>query len=187
MVIFMTGYPFSGKTFVVDKLISELGEDNNTVVINLSPKSFYDSVIEAEGVKEEELSETVRSEWMLSAWECSLERLKEFIEDCHPNDIIIYDSCCASVDNMLSYFNDAKEYGHRIIFALANCKLSLCKERAADKLPNHVWESYTQKFTISIPELSKISDSVVIIGNNIYNKTPDLSKIMEMINVGRIH
>jgi tRNA uridine 5-carbamoylmethylation protein Kti12 len=187
MVIFMTGYPFSGKTFVVDKLVSELGEDNNKVIINLSPKSFYDSIVEADGVKEEELSETVRSEWMLSAWECSLERLKEFIEDCNPSDIIIYDSCCASVDNMLPYFKDAKECGHRIIFVLVICKLSLCKERAANKLPDHVWKSYTQKFKVSISTLSKISDNVLVIENNIYNKTPDLSKIMEVIDAGRIH
>jgi hypothetical protein len=183
----MSGYPFSGKTFVADKLVSGFGEDNNTVVINLSPKSFYNSIIEAEGVKEEELSEAVRTEWMLSAWECSLEKLNEFIEDCNPNDIIIYDSGCASADNMLAYFHNARKCGHRIIFVLINCKLSICKERAAGKLEDHVWKSYTKKFTMSIPVLSKISDNIVVIENNIYNKAPDLSRIMEIINAGRIH
>ena len=164
-VIFMAGMPFTGKTYVVNRLARSLD------MIVISPKFF----------RPDDYNKMTRDDKTnidINAWYCSLEQLGMAI-DKYGDQIVVFDTSCASLDAMQPYFNKAK-FRHTVLYILVNAPLKICKERAGSKwIPEDVLISYKNNFNQSIPVLSKLAHKYFII-NNI--DKPDISQVIKFIN-----
>lgn len=171
MIIFMAGYPFSGKTFVLDKIIEALDFDVSVV----SPRDFIDKD------EYEKLDEQRKQEMNVAAWEASLDELWTQTQRDSDGEVIVYDTCCASLKKMRSYFEGAKAKKHTIMFVFVQAPLTVCKERAGEKwLPADVIELYKTRFKENLQEFILMADHYAIIKNST-NKTPDVSKVLRVL------
>lgn len=154
MIIFVAGFPYSGKSFVVQKILDKI---SNCIVI--SAKDFRPDEYDT-------LNEEEQRELNISAWICSLEQLDKAITEFKNDRIIIYDTSCASYDKMCDYFLYAKNKGHKVIYLYIHSSLEKCRERAGQKWFNkEVEDKYKSSFKISIPKLSAMADKHIIINN----------------------
>jgi predicted kinase len=173
MVIFMAGMPFAGKSYVVDKLVDNLPDE----VLVITPKDYrpeeYDSMTEEQ-----------KKEINIAAWECTLELLKAKLKESNNNEIIIYDTSCASYLTMYDYFQTAHDCGHKVIYAFVKTSIEKCKERSKNTMSNEIMDKYKEKFKDSIKGLSKMSDRFIIINND---EEPDVSVILRVINEARVY
>ena len=170
MVIFMAGFPYAGKTFVLDKALEKIEKE----VTVICPKDYRDN-------NYKNLEEEEQRQMNIAAWETSLEMLWESMQTNKNEEIIIYDTACASLKHMRPYFDGAKKYEHRVIYLYVNASLDLCAQRAGDSwLPIDVIKSYKNKFSESIKELARSADKHLIINNN-SDKDPEVSKIIELL------
>jgi predicted kinase len=180
-IVFMAGFPYAGKTYIVDKILRNYGDDRDATSLWLkviSPKLYRPDDYER-------LSESERREIDLAAWECSLEDLEaNILLAGMTNDVIIYDTACASLSSMLEYFKLAKSRGHVILYVFVNCPLKICKQRANGKLSNQIFDKYVQHFKDSIPRLSKMSDKAIVINN--MEGEPNIRKVLKEINAYRV-
>jgi len=173
MVIFMCGFPFSGKTHILELLKKEYPD---TDVID--PKSYRDE-------EYPKLDEDGKREFNISAWQCSLELLQKTIENTKPDDLIAYDTACAS-DQMLDYMDFAKKYKHKVLVVYVNAKIDLCEKRAGKEwLSQEVVQKYKTNFKNNLLKFRKMADDFVIIDNNGDQVT--LEKAVEKIDACGIH
>jgi hypothetical protein len=170
MVIFMAGFPKSGKTFVLDLILSKLKKD----VFVVCPVDFRQDDYD-------ESNEEKRRDIDLAAWEASLDLLWEEVCGSDDSNIIVYDTCCASLGKMSPYFKGIRKKGHVIVYLFVKSSWEKCKERAEAWLPKEVVNLYKDKFKYSIPGLCELSDHVVIVENN-SDDVPDVSKIMKLVS-----
>lgn len=166
----MAGFPKSGKSFVLDLILSELGEKDVFVVC---PVDFRQDDYDVSNEEE-------RKNIDLAVWEASLDLLWE--ETCGNDDseVIVYDTCCASLNKMEPYFKGAKKKGHTVVYLFVKASWKKCEERAERWLPEDVVELYKEKFKDSIKGLSGLSDHTIVIENN-SDDVPDVSKIMKLL------
>ena len=171
-VIFLAGYPYAGKSFVIDLLIKTISDD----LIVISPRDFMDKGLY------DDLPENEKREMNIAAWETSLDSLYDQIKANKNNQVIIYDSACASYKKMFPYFVDAKSSGHCVIYVFVDADLSICKKRAGDKwLSSSVIDAYTMRFKENVVRFAKLANKFIKIKNN-SNDTPDVSKLIQVIN-----
>jgi predicted kinase len=168
----MAGMPYSGKSYIVEKVKKE-----GMVVI--CPKDYrpddYDKCDENE-----------KRDLNIAAWECSLELLEEQIKTNKNDVIIIYDTCCASYENMEYYFKLARKMKHKIIYCYVHCPLDICEKRAENNWNKEMIDKYMVNFKISIPRLIKEANLVVKINND--GTSLDLNKIERHLHgPDRIH
>ena len=176
MVIFFAGYPFSGKSFIIDLLTRAIPDD----LIVISPRDFVDEKLYAD------LSENEKREMNIAAWEASLDMLYDQVKANKNDQIIIYDSACASYKRMFPYFVDSKSSGHFAIYAFIDADLSICEKRAGDKwLSGSIIDAYTMRFKENITRFAKLANKFIMIKNN-SNDLPEVSKIIQVINNDRI-
>jgi predicted kinase len=164
----MAGMPSSGKSFVVSRLIEKTRPD--LLVIN--PKSFRSDLYE-------KLTKDEQRNQDLAAWEVSLDLLTEKIKESVKKEIIIYDTCCATYQVMEAYFKLAKKYKHQVVYVYVKANLDSCHRRTKDGLSPELEQKYIDKFTDSIPKLTKLCDHRIIIENN-DDVDPDISKLVEI-------
>lgn len=166
MIIFMAGFPFSGKSYVVDMVTDRL--DKKIRVI--SPKTF---------LLGEARTEADRQLEMVSAWEVSLEDLDKHMKNI--NEIIIYDTACSSLV-METYFKKAKDLKHKIIYVFVQASLDTCAKRAGDSwLPEQVISKYTNNFEKSIKLFKSIADVTIVIKNDT-DSPPDIVRMVNIID-----
>jgi adenylate kinase family enzyme len=176
----MAGFPFSGKTYVVQRLIELCPIFQTEFGIIITPTAFRPDDFD-------KMSEQAKRDINIAAWECSLDLLKEKIAECDSRYIIIYDTSCASLI-MQPYFELAKQK-HRTIYAFINTNNSMCEQRAQGYfLPKEVIAKYKNNFKISIPVLSKLVNKTVVINNHV-EETPNLNVLVREITDAstRIH
>jgi predicted kinase len=165
MVIFMSGLPYSGKSYVVDLLSRHL---DNPVII--SPKDLRTDDYSSSNDEHKRCID-------IAAWKVSLDLLYQSMKD--KGSLIIYDTACASANVMQKVFSDAKLMGHKVLYVFVNTDIDICKNRAngawSDKL-----DRYNDSFSVSIPILKKIATKMVIINNN---DKPDIDKLLSVINL----
>jgi len=166
MIIFMAGFPYSGKTYVVDKLL-ELFPD----IVVISPKFFRPD-------NYSELSEDDKREVNISSWSCSLDQLVSAIKEYNDKKVIVYDTSCASYDSMNNYFSLAKN-SHTVIYVYVNSNIKLCQKRAGSEwLSEEVVKKYINNFKTSISKLSKMSNKFFIIHNE---GEPNLEEVTDYL------
>ena len=168
VICFFAGYPFVGKTYVLKKVVEAI--DDLTVVV-ISPKDYRPKGFE-------KLSETSQREVNLATWKCTLEVLEKAIQESPIDEVVFYDTSCASFDAMNDYFEMAKKFKHKAIYAFVTATRQTCAKRATAKLSDEVLEKYKMNFKKSVPEFSKLADATVVINNEV---EPDLSKLIRLI------
>jgi predicted kinase len=176
MVVFMAGFPFAGKTYVLGKAVTEL---TDLSIIIISPKDYRPKGYE-------KLTETQQREINLASWKCSLETLEGTIKSSPIEEVIIYDTSCASLEAMSEYFEMAKKFKHKVFYVYVNAAKEIRMKRATANLPDEVMEKYKMNFKKSVPGLSKLADHAVVINNEV---GLDLSKLIRLIRLeyDRIH
>lgn len=172
----MAGMPFSGKSFVVNKICNELSK--NMVVEVIDPKCLRSDDYS-------DCNEEKRRDINLAAWEVSLDLLMEEIEESPNKDVIIYDTACASLPAMEGHFITARKCKHQIFYVHIKAPLAVCRHRAGDAwLHEDVVSRYISKFKESVPRFTELSDVSFIIDNSSNDNSlfePDVSKIIEAI------
>lgn len=170
MVIFMAGYPYSGKTFVVELLKAAIPE-----VQVVSPKLLLERDSEYEKLEEEE-----KHKRSIAAWDVTLQYLqKEACAD--PKGILLYDSCCASYQVMDRVFRKLKKHKHRIIYTYVHASIERIKARAGAKFDEGVIDKYTRSFEESVAHLGGLADWKVVIKND-SDERPNISKLLKVIH-----
>lgn len=167
MIIFMSGYPGSGKSFILDLLDKNIKEE----LYIISPKDILPDV---DGEEE-------KREAMLAAWETSLECLWSEIHKNKNKDIIIYDTCCSSYNAMREYFIRAKKCGHCVVYVFVNADLDKCIEKSG--IDEGIFQKYKDNFSDNIPKFVELSDKQIVI-NNDHKGEPGISKLVETIKDG---
>lgn len=162
----MAGMPFSGKSFVVEKIKKE-------GMIIICPKDYRPDDYE-------KYDENDKRDLNIAAWECSLELLAEQINTTRNDIIIIYDTCCASYENMEAYFKLAKKMKHKIVYCYVSCPLDICEKRAGKDWKKDMIDKYKVNFKISIPRLAKEANFVIKINND--GSSLDLTKIERFLH-----
>lgn len=166
----MSGYPFSGKSFVVGQLIEILPYQ----VELIDPKSYRSEDYET-------LDEIKKREENLSVWQVSVELLVEAIRTMGDEEIIIYDTACSDRKSMYPIFLDAKRQGHHILFIFVIANLETCKQRAGDNwLSDEVIDKYTKRFEENTPLFAKTANKLFSVRND-GGASPDLTRIAEHI------
>jgi predicted kinase len=169
MVIFMSGFPFAGKSYVV-KLLKEKIE-----LTVIDPKEYRTLVEDYDSRSEED-----RRDINISAWQCALESLTETLKSAKSEEKIVLDTTCAT-EQMIDYFKMARKKGHKVVTLFVNSNLSLCRERAGKEwITEEVVSKYKSNFDKNLHGFKNLSDLFLVINNN--GETPDLSKVIEKIN-----
>lgn len=172
MIIFMSGFPFAGKSVIARAIASSLPAEAHNVLID--PKAFRCDDFES-------LNEENKRTENLSIWEVSLDLLAEQIKKLSNKSILIYDTACASRTRMEQHFRNAKKANHKILYLFVQADLEKCAERAGDKwLPDDVVDKYIKNFEENVPAFKKMSDKMMIIQNNSDEK-PNVSSIVEYV------
>ena len=167
----MAGYPFSGKSYIVELITQKSTKD----ILVINPKEYR-------GNNYDNLSSLEKREVNLSAWETSLDALRVIIRETNNNDITIFDTACASADVMEGVFRDAKSAGHAVLLVYVNADIGVCEKRAGkERLSDDVMKKYETNIASSIKRLWKISDGKIIVDNN-YNKEPDITVVLRYIS-----
>lgn len=172
MIIFMAGYPFAGKSTLLEVFRQNLKQADYEAII-ISPKDYRTDDYET-------LDEDSKRDMNLAAWECSLELLAEQIKENKDDSIVIYDTSCASLYRMQDYFKLAKKYSHYVIYCYINADLLICENRADGKWFNSdIIDKYKMNFKESVPILTKLADKAIVINNNV---EINVSKLVGVFN-----
>jgi tRNA uridine 5-carbamoylmethylation protein Kti12 len=172
MIIFLSGFPFAGKSFVVNEIVTKLPTSGPVIVID--PKQYRCD-------NYEELSEDQKRDENLAVWEVSLDALYEQIKKLSNRTILFYDTACACRSRMEPLFRDAKRAGHHVIYLFVSADLGRCEQRAGSKwLPQEVIDKYIKNFEENITEFKRVSHKMFIV-NNDTDETPDVTAIIDYI------
>jgi hypothetical protein len=161
MITYMAGYPFSGKSYVVSKILDVKPSFNVIDPKNLRIDNYH------------LLDEASKREVNIAAWQVSIEYLQDLIKDSKNN--VIYDTACSSLNVMKPIFEESKKFGHKVVYVLVIADLSVCKSRAGDLWNENMINKYKTNFKSSIPVLSAVADEVVVVHNN---EEPDISGVL---------
>jgi hypothetical protein len=168
MIIFMAGYPHSGKTFVVELLKAAIPE-----IQVISPKLLLERDSEYDKLDEEE--KRTRS---IAAWEVTLLYLQGEART-NPKDILLYDSCCASYQVMDPLFRRLKKMKHKILYAFVHASMENIKVRGGAKFDEDIIDKYTRSFEESVAHLGGLADWKVVIKND---ERPNIGKLLKVIH-----
>lgn len=169
MVIFMSGFPFSGKSHIVSLLKEKLPD-----LIIIDPKE-YRKLVDGYDM----LSEEDKRDINISSWQCALERLEDLIREGSQKDKIVFDTTCAT-EQLFDYFKLARSRGHKIVYLFVHADLKTCRERAGkDWISEEVVKKYQDNFKRNILEFKNLSDLCSRIDNS---GEINLEKVIEKIN-----
>lgn len=171
MIIFLAGYPFSGKSSFAHKLIEALP---GRKIIHIDPKKLLPNEYDS-------LSQEDQRNAMISAWEVANETLTNSMSE--PDDtIIIFDTCASKITNMLQHFINARANKHAIVCCFVAATLDECKQRAGNKWPSQdVINNYAANFTDSLPKFKRASDKFFFLKNSTDETMAGLKNAAERI------
>jgi len=156
MILFTSGFPASGKTTFVKKLIEEL---ENKHVLHIDPKKYY--------LEEyEELDKDEKTAVAVEAWEMALEQTTKSINAAPNAALIILDTCCSKALHMRPLLNNSKLKGHDTLMVFMSTAQKARFLRSNDKNIKNYEESYRINFLSTLPVLKKLADHFVIINNS---------------------
>lgn len=156
MILFTSGFPYSGKTTFVNALIEQL---ENKHVLHINPKDYYPD--EFDGLNPDE-----KSEIAVTAWELSLERANKAICSLPNKALIVFDTCCSKSLHMQPLFINAKVRNHDIFLVFVNSNLNNRQQRANGINLNQFESRYAEDFQQTIPRLRPLANEFSIINNN---------------------
>lgn len=165
----MAGPPFSGKSYVVQRMVELSGLHIHVI----TPKDYRPDEYET-------LSKVERQEIDISAWEVSLEILQDAIRNSSDDEIIVYDTACASL-KMEPYFEMAKKRNHQLLYVWVDAPSANRQRRANTKwLSPEDNKRYITNFEKSLPVLSGLANTVITI-NNPDGVEPDVSELVSAV------
>ena len=168
-VIFMAGWPKSGKSYIVAKLLKQLkGRDVEVVC----PRDYLEENFE------QLEQEDKRANW-LAAWRVGLDHLEEQILNSTDDDVLILDTAAASAKVMQYYFTLANKKGHTTVYLFVTASKDMIKQRSGEEWNEELYEKYRVAFDESIPVLRKEASKAFILNNE---NEPNIDKIMKFIN-----
>jgi predicted kinase len=170
----MGGYPYSGKTEFVKRLIPLLDKFE---VLHIDLRDWFLP-------NYKELSENQKRENGFAAWELSIEALDNALWDRKRDDIIIYDTAAASLGPMLERVKIAKGGRHLTYYIVISATAKECEKRAGDEwIGSESIKYYFERYKKTIPTLKQESDKFFIVDNHgpIEALTEQAEKIAEEI------
>lgn len=187
MILFTGGFPFAGKSLLLDKLLEnfnveneEDGIQNALEIVRMCPKDLLPE-------NHSTMPEKEKSDWAISAWETCIEETLETLEEYENKTLIIFDTAAAKVKRMRALFSKAKKLRHTVIYVFVHSDLAERKERTKidlEKFENH----YRNSFKVTVPHLKMISDKFMLVRNpndpeyiDLTKSAKNLSKLIEEI------
>lgn len=169
MILFMSGYPYAGKSVAAKMIVDELP----FAATIIDPKTWRCDNYDA-------LNEDDKKDENLSIWETTLELLEETIKKTADNEITIYDTACANRERMLPLFKEARKH-HHVLFVFVKAPLSKCAERAGDKwFSNEVIDKYTKSFEENISVFGSTAHKFHVVSNET-DEAPSVRKVVDYI------
>lgn len=157
MLIMMGGYPYSGKTEFVNRLIPLIDRLN---ILHIDLKDWFLP-------NYDELTEEQKRENGFAAWELSLEAVDEALWERRIDDVIIYDTAAASLDPMAQRLKIAKGGNHLTYYIVVSATAKECEARAGDEwIGSESIKYYFERYQKTIPALKEISDKFFIVDNH---------------------
>lgn len=155
MILFTSGFPYAGKSTLVQKLVEELDGKH---VLHINPKDYYPD--EFDNLTNEEQTEIATT-----AWEMSLETATKSICALPNKALIIFDTCCNKSLHMRPLFMNAKLRGHRVYLVYVHADLKNRSKRT-DKDLSKFEDKYRTNFLETLPILKEHADTFVTFSNN---------------------
>lgn len=156
MILFMSGFPYSGKTTFAERLIKQL---SNKLILHINPKDYYPD-------NYDKLLDEDRTDIAITAWEMSFETATKAICQTPNRVLIIFDTCCSKSLQMRPLFMNSKLRGHNVLMVYLNAtlddRLSRIPEKDADKF-KELEDRYKNNFSSTLPELKPHVDNFYII------------------------
>jgi tRNA uridine 5-carbamoylmethylation protein Kti12 len=158
MILFTSGFPYSGKTTYANLLKEEL---DNQLILHINPKDYYPDDFSS-------LPEKDQIDIGVTAWEMSLETATKAITSTPDKVLIIFDTCCNKSLHMRPLFMNAKLRGHHVMMVYINAtledRLSRVSEIDVDKIKG-LETKYKESFSTTLPALRSHADSFVVVHN----------------------
>jgi hypothetical protein len=187
MIIFTGGFPYAGKTLLLDllaKVDKDSDPDSEAKIsdswVRICPKDYYPDDFET-------MQDSDKSTWAIASWETCLEEVNDAIHKYDNNKLIILDTAAAKVKRMRPLFSTAKIKGHTVIYVFVHSDLADRKERTEEDIDRYE-KHYAEAFQVTIPHLKMLSDKFMLIKNSndpehvVLNKSAkSLSKMIEEI------
>ena len=171
MIVFLSGYPKSGKSVIAAKLVNLVSNVNL-----ISPETYF---------SRHKLHEDSQREVAISAWEVSNDELHEAIDNTDNSHIIIYDTCGSNLDQIMEVSHHARKDGHDLIYVFIQCPIDLCISRSSAKLSRELFIRYKEKFKAILPGIGSKCEKVIVIDNVKSQDEIDVNAIVEVIDAGR--
>lgn len=170
MILFTSGFPYSGKTTFAAKLCEKLKYKH---ILHIDPKNYYLEEFD-------DLSLEDQSAVAVEAWEMALEQATKSICALPNKALIIFDTCCNKALHMRPLFMNSKLRGHDILMAFVSANQSSRFERAPNERVKEYEDKYRINFIETLPILKKLSDYFMMVDNS--GKESDLDKYVELIS-----
>lgn len=155
MILFTSGFPYSGKTTFAEKLTKNLG---NKHVLHINPKDFYLEEFD-------KLGPEGQTEIAVVAWEMALEKATKSICALPNKVLIIFDTCCSKSLHMRPLFMNAKVAGHEVYMVYVHADLESRSKRTSKDLTAFE-DRYKNDFLETLPILKQHTDHWAIVSNN---------------------
>ena len=155
MILFMSGFPKSGKSSFAELLVKNL---DNKLCLHINPADYYPDNFD-------DLPQEEKTDIAVTAWEMSLERADKSITSLPNRALAIVDTCCSSALNMRPLLLNAKVRGHDVFVVYIDTPLEKRIERTGDKNLTNLEERYKKSFGEALPMLRKNSKEFIIVGN----------------------
>jgi len=157
MILFTGGFPYSGKTKLIETLSTEL---KHKLVLHINPKRWLPDDYKT-------LYDEDKQIWNISAWELGLERAFLGITKMPNQALIVLDTAASRIDPLLPLIKDSKKRGHTVIYVYVHSSAADRKERASDqaRLIEKLEIKYAADFKTAIPQMKSLADEFVIIKN----------------------
>jgi tRNA uridine 5-carbamoylmethylation protein Kti12 len=175
MILFTSGFPFSGKSELANKI-----SENISDVIHINPKDFY-----LEGF--DEAPDDARTAMAVSAWEMALDKTNKLLCSKDNNSLIILDTCCSKALAMRPLFMNAKVRGHYVFYVFVQAQTKDREARAPEVDQSYKFK-YASDFSETVPILKKLSDRFMLVINNNDGGMEEIDKCVTKIskNVNKI-
>ena len=157
MILFTSGFPYSGKTTFIEKLIEKL---DGELVLHINPKDYYPDDFDS-------LPDEERMAIATTAWEMSLEKATKSICALPNRALIVFDTCCSKSLHMRPLFLNSKLRGHDTILSYVDAHSTIRFKRSAENEKiRELEDKYRTSFRETLPTLRSLSDHFFMIDSN---------------------
>jgi len=159
MIIFTSGFPYSGKSTFVQILLENLSNSDISLdkPILLDPKSLLPE-------NYEKLNKDEQSQYNISSWEVCIEEAYRTLVDKDNKTLIILDTAAAKLQRMRPLFALAHKKRHTIIYAYVHSNFEERQSRTSNDLSEYE-NDYAGSFKVAMPHLKRFAHKFMIIRN----------------------